>query len=158
MQVKNHTHNNLDEIAEKIYLEATKSAGSYKELLRRISRSYGNKTFIQSNGSFDASVEILQASCQLLAKHKIEASRLKEEYENNFEQAWNRHSLLIGNLKDCIELVIDKTKKTIGESFLTSSPRRLVNKTDIFSVRLTESVYSQSAIFGNFLGRNRAFL
>jgi len=112
---------NLDEIAEKLYLEATKTAGSFKDLLRRISRSYGNKTFIQSNGSFDASLEMLQVSCQLLTKHKIEARRLEEEYEDKFEQVWRRHSLLIGNLKNCIDLVIDKTKKTIGESFSKSS-------------------------------------
>ena len=121
MQTTGNKPINLDEIAEKLYLEATKSAGSFKDLLRRISRSYGNKTFIQSNGSFDASLEMLQVSCQLLTKHKIEARRLEEEYEDKFEQVWKRHSLLIGNLKDCIDLVIDKTKKTIGESFSKSS-------------------------------------
>jgi len=113
------TQLNLNNVAKRLYLEATKSAGSHKDLLRYIVRSYGNKSFVQSNDLLDASLEIMKASCKLLDNQKKDL--LEEQYKNSFEEVWKLHSQLIGNLKDCIELVVNKTKKKISESFSTSS-------------------------------------
>ena len=121
LQVVTDSQLNFKKVAKTLYLEATKSAGSYKELLRHVFRSYGNKSFVQSDNLLDASLEMMQASRNLLGKQKKDV--MEEQYKNSFEEVWKLHSHLIGNLKDCIELVVNKTKETIRESFSTVSPQ-----------------------------------
>ena len=119
MQVTNgNEHSNFNQIANKIYLQSSKAVGSKSDLLNYIVSSYKN---ILRAESFDAGWELLQVSRRLLNNQKVEESKLMLEYDSNFKQVWKLHSELIGNLKDCIEMVINNTKKKISERFLESS-------------------------------------
>ena len=119
MQVTNSDeHSSLKQIANKIYLQATKAVGSKNDLLSYIVSSYKN---ILRAESFDAGWELLQVSRRLLNKEKVEESKLMIEYDSNFKQVWKLHYALIGNLKDCIEMVINNTKNKISKSFPDSS-------------------------------------
>merc|ERR1712183_14295 len=81
------------EVAYNIYLEAATSVGISKnrDLLK-----YMVDCGTHRNQSFDARLEMLVLSCQLLKNHEIEGSRLNAEFDVYFHEIWDLRSKLIG--------------------------------------------------------------
>ena len=138
----------------------TTSVGSSKneDMLRFMVSSYSDERYknksVPNNESFDKRLKMFQMSCQLLKNHKIEESQLVEEYNNNFQEVWQLHSSLIGNLKDCIEIVINKTISKNKVNTLGYSEKRKNLKIAIMAIKtLTEKqlqIGNQLSFKGHF--------
>ena len=96
------------------------------------------------NQSFDARLEMLVLSCQLLKNHEIEGSRLNAEFDVYFHEIWDLRSKLIGNLKECIEMVINKTKDNIRDSFLKTVKKK--ERTGSFKHHMKVAIMSIKAL------------
>ena len=104
------TGDSLNVAINSIYLRMITSVGSKEEgeLLTKMKEAYGNKELRRQslkNCSFDARLDMLKVSCQLLDDYKIE----EEDFSvlnRLVSDILAMQSNLVGNLEDCIKRVI----------------------------------------------------
>ena len=88
--------------------------GGDGELLRQMMASYSDddhrEQFLQS-ATFGDRMKASKITCRLLQRHVMDGAALKKEYDEQYEAILAERKNLIGNLKKCIERVVNRAIK-----------------------------------------------